>query len=237
MSSLSGEPMELSPAAFDLDHQLGGRPGRCCMARSTRRRAIEGATTSESRVVKSTAIGRPRYRWRGLPARQRQKGSAGFQRGWGAGELVLLELRHRARHRSCACGCWAPTASPVTPHIGRGDQTRHSYSNTVTLAVDPRQRLRDQAREHIELVRQEILELEEDRPAATFVALSWTGPNSSWCRAPALAAWHRLRPLLSAGGNMAEDRGARNGDGRPCPALSRTVLQRLSRHIACRRCG
>jgi hypothetical protein len=36
-----------------------------------------------------------------------------------------------------------------------------------------------------------------------------------------LAASHRLRPLLSACGNMAEDCGARNGAGTPAQAVSR----------------
>ena len=133
-----------------------------------------------------------------------------------ADELALLELGHRARDLGLVhVGVGADGLAGHDAVLAeRHQHPPFGYADTVALAIDARERLRDQAREHVELCgRKSSSRSRASSPGRRSMGgavMDRTGVHHGvWPRR--LAALHRVRPLS---GNMAEDRGVRNGDGR-----------------------
>ncbi len=80
-------------------------------------------------------------------------------------KLALLELRHRARDLGLVhVRLRAHRLAGHHPVLAQGDQdTPFRYANTVS-SVDTRERLRDQAGQHVEPVGQKFVEPQQRRP-------------------------------------------------------------------------
>src|SRR5262249_45473036 len=98
-----------------------------------------------------------------------------------ADKLALLELRHRARDLGLVhVGVGTDRLAGHDAVLAESDEnTPFRYSNTVA-AVDARERLRHQARQHVEPVGEKILELEQRglrlrRIDVRRVVSDWTG--------------------------------------------------------------
>ena len=127
--SVSGERMDRALsglAAFDLDHQLGRALGQLPHG-AVEGRAIEGATTSESRLANLSATGAA-FVDGAAGRRQVQKRLPQAARLAPAGTNLRCSSWATARETLVLCmWVWAPTALPVmTPYWPSVTSTRHS---------------------------------------------------------------------------------------------------------------
>ena len=199
----------------------------CFMARSKAARSA-GATTSASRIheVERARAPAPR-RPRGRPASATGTTRAG-RRGWRAGESNLRCSSWATARETLVLCIWVCGADRLAGHHAvLAERHQHpplGYSDTVT-AIDPRERLRDQAGEDVEPVRQETLR-------ASAAAPRWAPPRLNRAVTDWTGVHHRPRPrALDAvrlkvrpprGRNIGRRSQACNGDAGAWPQRDRT---------------
>ena len=191
------------------------------MARSKAGRSA-GATTSAEPVHELERARGELLVDRAAGRRQRQEGFSQVGAiGAPGDELALLELRHRARDLGLVhVGLRADRLAGHHAVLAQRDQhPPFGYSNTVA-AIDPRERLRHQAGQHVEPVGQEIFELEQrrlgrrGRGGLRRAVTDWTGAHRS--TAPRRGAVRMSVATATAAGHWPKISGLCNGDAATC---------------------
>ena len=167
---------------IDRLQQAGGR-NRARPARARRRSSRPAGVSDRKASRRSARLASPRH------------------------QLALLEQRDRARHLGLVHV--AVRADRLAGHHAElAERHQHApfrHADAVALGIDARQRLRDQARQHVEPIGQELLELE------------------CWCAARRRAPPPARAPFARCLGSWIHVARVRANSGRSCDRMQRSL--------------